>query len=129
MFWKQTWNIANMISQITALKYAADFESASQDASEISAELKEIKRLLMEFFENNPTIDQIGNVKCQRTPKKMSLSQKKVCELVEKEVLKEPMMTGQTLLGNIANSIKSATDSNETQIKLALTNKPKKSKK
>lgn len=111
-----------------AMKHASDYESVSKEASEVSAELKEMKKVLIEFFEENPEVDRLGNVKCQRAPKKPTLSQKKMCELVEEEIMREPTLAGTPLFQNIAERIKTETDPGEVQIKITLVGKEKKSK-
>lgn len=106
---------------------AKAFESITNDSKDLGAELKELKTGLIEFFEMHPDVERIGNVQCKRTPKKVGLSPKKMIEIVEEEVLREPTNSGEALVSNISTRVGAATEPGEIQLKVSLV-APKKAK-
>ena len=112
------------------LAVAHQFTVLTDEGKEISSELKEIKAQLMEYFEQHSEVDQIGKVKCQRTPKKAPLNSKKVLEIVEDEILKAPASSsGGSLMENITTRVKASEAPGDIQLKLSVASDKKPRKK
>lgn len=110
------------------IQLAASFESLSNEAKEIAAESKEIKAGLIQYFETHPDVQQVGNVKCTRAPKKMPMNPKIICEIIEEEVRKAPEMTGSELGTNIVTRIRNVPEG-DVQVKIAIASKKQSAKK
>ena len=99
---------------------ASQFVQLTEEAKEISGEMKEYKTKLLEFFEQQRDVDQIGKVRCQRTPKKSSANSKKVLEIVEEEISKPSTTLGATLIENITSRVRAIEAPGEVQLKLSV---------
>lgn len=110
------------------LKLATDFEALAHESKEIAAESKELKAALTQFFETHPEVQQIGNVKCTRAPKKTPMNPKAMCEIVEDEIMKAPPTSGAQLVENIVKRIRNVPEG-DMQIKIAVVGKKNKSAK
>ena len=111
------------------LDIANQFTYLTEEAKEIGGEVKETKGKLLEFFEQHSDVDQIGKVKCQRTPKKNPVNAKKVLEIVEEEILKTTSSPGATVIENITSRVKAIEAPSEMQLKISIISEKKPRKK